>query len=75
MKLTCNIDARGCRIRGISGTIVMLLAVLLALAVWLTGWNWLWWPVAGCALAAAAQLFEAANGWCVLRAIRGKIGI
>ena len=75
MKLTCNIDARGCRVRGISGTLMMLLAVLLALAVWLTGWNWLWWSVAGCALAAAAQLFEAANGWCVLRAMGYKTRI
>lgn len=72
MKFTCNIDAKGARVRGIGGTILMLLAILLALAVWLTGLNWLWWPVAGCTLGGAVQLFEAANSWCVFRAMGYK---
>ena len=75
MKLTCNIDAKGSRVRGISGTILMGLAILSALAVWLTGWNWLWWATAGCALGCAVQLFEAANGWCVLCAMGFKTKI
>ncbi len=72
MKLKCNIDAQGSRIRGISGSAFMVLAIVLALVAWCTSWSWLWWPVAGCALGGAAQLFEAANSWCVIRAMGYK---
>jgi hypothetical protein len=75
MALQCNIDAKGSRIRGIGGTILMALAVILVLLAWFTGWNWLWWPVAGCSLGGAIQLFEAANSWCVIRAMGYKTKI
>jgi hypothetical protein len=69
MKLQCNIDDSGARLRGISGTVLMALAILLALTAWCTGWSWLWWPTAGCALGGAVQLFEANQRWCVIRAM------
>lgn len=72
MKLSCNIDQRGSKVRGISGTILMALAIMLALLAWFTGWNWLWWPVVGCGLGGAMQLFEAANSWCMIRAMGFK---
>ncbi len=75
MKLECNIDAQGSRVRGTVGTLILVLAVLLALAAWLTGWNWLWWPTAGCTVAANVMLFQAANSWCAIRAMGGKTGI
>jgi hypothetical protein len=75
MKLSCNIDQQGSRVRGISGTILMVLAISMTLAAWFTGWNWLWWPIAGCGIGGAAQLFEAANSWCVIRAMGYKTRI
>ncbi|HMD53629.1 MAG TPA: hypothetical protein VKJ65_03645 [Phycisphaerae bacterium] len=75
MALTCNIDQRGRMVRGIAGTVFMILAIAMAIASWLTGMVWLWWLVALFAALGAFTLFEAANGWCVLRAMGIKTKI
>lgn len=63
--MQCNIDARGKRARFISGCLCMIVAVV----VWVM-WNW----IAGLviALAAGFQIFEARQGWCVMRAMGFK---
>ncbi|MEX2216076.1 MAG: hypothetical protein WD768_18335 [Phycisphaeraceae bacterium] len=72
--MQCNIDARGKKVRLLSGIIVSLIAaVLLALrAVGVLEGTWPW--VVGGLLAAlgAFQVFEARAGWCIVRAMGFK---
>ncbi|MDA8378148.1 MAG: hypothetical protein M0Z50_14035 [Planctomycetia bacterium] len=42
MKLNCNIDSQGSLIRGIGGSTLLGLAIVLALVAWCTSWSWLW---------------------------------
>ena len=66
--VTCNIDARGRRIRQVTGYLALTAALPLALAAVVLG-NW---PmgVAATVLAAGGGLglFEARRGWCMVRA-------
>ncbi|MCL5946047.1 MAG: hypothetical protein M1472_04250 [Planctomycetes bacterium] len=75
MKLNCNIDSQGSLIRGIGGSTLLGLAIVLALVAWCTSWSWLWWLIAVCTMGGVAQLFEAANSWCVIRALGYKTKI
>jgi len=71
--MQCNIDARGKRLRLISGLVNCAAGVvLLVLARFGVGPGWLW--VLGVLLLAAGafQVFEARAGWCVLRAMGVK---
>ena len=75
--MQCNLDARGKSIRLISGSIVLVIGVGLAVVVamgWLTGW-WLWAVAAGLIVAGAFQIYEGWCGWCVLRAMGFKTPI
>lgn len=59
----CNIDSKGRTIRAINAFILMLVALF----VW-----WIQWPVWISAILGACGLFsgfEAAKGWCALRAM------
>ena len=72
--MQCNIDARGKRIRLISGAIdcgagVVLLVV--AAVVW-PGQLWIWVVGSVAMLAGAFQVFEGRAGWCAVRAMGFK---
>lgn len=73
----CNIDAKGKAVRLIWGIVMLLIGVgagaAAALAVW-TGWAA--WTVAGvCTAAGLLGVYEARNGWCVVRAMGFKTPI
>ncbi len=72
MSHACNIDARGKTIRMVMGWIFLLAAVALGLAAWLLARYWLWLPMGGCFVVGAVMVYEAANRWCVLRAMGVK---
>jgi len=73
MGLTCNIDRRGKRVRAILGAVLILSALGLAIAAWTTGRHTAFGVPAGIALLAGLfGLFEAANGWCAVRAMGCK---
>lgn len=75
MKLACNIDSRGIRVRLIGGCLLGGISILLAIAAWWSAATWLWWPAGGLALGSAVMIFEARRGWCVLRAMGFKTRI
>ena len=65
MALTCNIDRKGRIARAISGALTLVVAVLC--------WMYLDPLLAVLfVLAGLFQLFEAAKGWCVMRAMGMK---
>lgn len=73
MGLTCNIDRRGKRVRAILGVILVLGALGFAAGAWMTGRYVAFGLPAGMALLAGLfGLFEAANGWCAVRAMGYK---
>jgi hypothetical protein len=72
MKLTCNIDVRGARLRRVWGVLCILTGAVLAGMAWAAGPWWLW-IIAGAAVAAGAfALFEARKKWCAMRALGVK---
>lgn len=75
MKLTCNIDPKGSRMRQLGGSMLLVLAVALAIVAWGTRTAWLWYPAAGLAAGGGFMLFEGLNGWCALRAMGFKTKI
>jgi hypothetical protein len=72
MALVCNINARGKRTRLIIGLLLLLAAILAGI--------WGWWKgpaiflifAAVLALAGGFSVFEAAAGWCAVRAMGFK---
>jgi len=69
MKLTCNIDERGAKVRRIWGLLCFAVAAAAAgLAVIASLW-WLGLLAAGSAAAGALAFYEARNKWCVIRAM------
>ena len=73
MFLQCNLDAKGKRLRLISGLITLLLAVVFAvLAATQAVGAWACYVAGGSAVAAAFQLFEARAGWCAFKAMGSK---
>ncbi len=73
MALTCNIDQRGRTFRFVMGafleTIGMLLGVLWFLEILP---EWAIWPAVGVWVAGMGVIFEAAVGWCAVRAMGFK---
>ena len=68
--LVCNIDRKGRAMRAAFGVVCLVLAAAGGVIVWLAGLGfWGWAAVAGVALGGLFGLFEAANGWCVVRAL------
>jgi hypothetical protein len=55
-----NIDSRGRRARVLTGLILLIAAIIAALKIW--------WLGAILGVAALFTFFEAARGWCVMRA-------
>jgi hypothetical protein len=72
--MRCNIDARGRLARLICGILTLIasitLVVLSSIAV-LTAWWW-WLIAALLAIGGGFQIFEAATGWCIMRAMGFK---
>jgi hypothetical protein len=70
MPLTCNIDAKGKRVRFFAGIFQLLTGIALAIFwAWPTG-GWWRWAVAGTLVFTGSfGLFEARAGWCVVRAM------
>jgi hypothetical protein len=76
MGLTCNIDARGKRMRFINGIILLLIGLAIALFwAWPGGLFVAWIIAAFCVLGGAFCVFEARAGWCALRAMGIKTKI
>jgi hypothetical protein len=72
--MQCNIDARGKRVRLISGVIVALIGVVMlagAAGGALTG-GWPWGIGLAALLGGGFQIFEGWAGWCALRAMGFK---
>lgn len=70
--MTCNIDRRGKRVRGAAGVVCALIGAALAAWALLGAGLWVWVGAAAFVAAGAFSLFEAANGWCAVRAIGWK---
>jgi len=67
---TCNIDARGKRVRLIGGVLTTLVAVVLAIATLLgTLPLWVAFVALGTLVGGLFQIYEARAGWCVMRAM------
>lgn len=67
--MQCNIDARGKRVRLVSGIIVTVMGVVL-LTAWIIGeTGWLAIAAGVMVLVGGFQIFEAKAGWCALRAL------
>ena len=73
MALTCNIETKGRRARLISGILVLVAGIALAVAwAWPAGW-WLAWLASLLTMGFGLfQIFEAWKGWCVIRALGFK---
>lgn len=68
--LNCNIDQRGRKLRLFLGAFIESIGLLLA-ALWFFAVTppWAIWPAAAVWLAGVFVLFEAAMGWCAVRAM------
>ena len=76
MKLTPNIDERGCRRRTRGGIAVLVLGAVLLGAWAIPTGDALPWSLGLVGLAAGAfMIFEGRNAWCVLRALGFKTRI
>ncbi len=74
--MTCNIDARGKRVRLVIGMVSFAFGCVLLLAWALPTASATAWAVSGAAIAAGAfAIFEARKGWCALRALGFKTRI
>lgn len=70
MVLTCNIDAKGKRVRLLGGVATLMVAAVLAVLCWVNVLpGWVWFVAAGAAIGGAFQIFEARAGWCAVRAM------
>jgi len=76
MALTCNIDARGKKVRLINGIVTVALA-LAVLGFWAipVGSIIAWGLFAVLLISGAFMIFEARAGWCVVRAMGFKTPI
>jgi hypothetical protein len=72
MKLTCNIDERGARLRRVWGVLCILAGIVLGALAWAVGPWWLWIGAAVAVAAGAFALFEARKKWCAMRALGVK---
>lgn len=73
MKLACNIDRRGRIVRLVMG--IVLIAIALPLLIFWAPANGLYaWAVSvGVLISGIFGLFEAAKGWCLMRAIGCRV--
>ena len=72
MALVCNINARGKRTRLIIGLLLLLAAILAGIVGWWKG-SPLFFIFSGIlAVAGGFSVFEAAAGWCAVRAMGFK---
>jgi len=73
MALTCNIDAKGKKIRLINGIVTVGIALIL-MGFWaIPAGTIVPWVVVGIVLLSGAfMIFEARAGWCVVRAMGMK---
>lgn len=70
MGLTCNIDRRGRAVRAVGGAVALALSAFGGALVWLADLGlWGWAATATIAAFGVLGLFEAANGWCAVRAM------
>jgi len=76
MGLTCNIDAKGKKVRFINGIVTVLIALVLA-AFWAipAGTAIPWMVTAFVFLSGAFMIFDARASWCVIRAMGSKTKI
>ncbi len=76
MALTCNIDARGKKVRLINGIVTTAIA-LGVLGIWAipTGSPIAWALCTFLLLAGGFMIFEARAGWCIVRAMGFKTRI
>jgi hypothetical protein len=71
MGFSCNIDRAGRNLRGISGVIFLAMGILFLIRCWPP--NWKQWVIGVILLAIGGfQIFEAAIGWCAVRAMGFK---
>src|SRR5262249_41046868 len=75
MALACNINRKGRWVRGISGGVLLMAAVVLAGLGWPASGGVRWTLVIGVGLLGGFQVFEALAGWCVVKALGGKTPI
>jgi len=70
---TCNIDQRGKSIRFALGAFIEAVGLLLGV-LWFFGVtpSWTIWPAAAIWVSGVFVLFEAAMGWCAVRAMGFK---
>ena len=76
MGLTCNIDAKGKKVRLINGIVTVVLA-LAVLGFWAipSGFIVAWALFAFLLISGSFMIFEARAGWCVVRAMGFKTKI
>ena len=72
MKFACNIDAQGRKARLITGIVVDVVGIALALAGSLTGTMITLIAGAVLSFAGSFMILEGLTGWCVLRALGFK---
>ena len=72
--MQCNIDARGKLARLIWGIVLLAIAVamLILRGVGVLEGAWPWWLGGALAAGGAFAVFEARQGWCVMRAMGFK---
>ncbi len=76
MALTCNIDAKGKKVRLINGLVTTAIAVVLVFAWAIPYPSLLSWVITGVMLISGAfMIFEGWAGWCVMRAMGFKTKI
>jgi hypothetical protein len=70
MALTCNIDAKGKRVRLIYGLVLLVVGIALIFLWAARAGSLLSWIIAVCCLMGGAfGVFEARAGWCAIRAM------
>lgn len=70
MALTCNIDARGKRVRLIFGMLLLVAGMaLMFLWAWPAATPLPWIVAVCCVVGGAFVVFEARSGWCAIRAM------
>ena len=74
--MTCNIDARGKRVRLVIGVATFAVGCVLLLAWAIPAASAVAWVVSAATIAGGAfAIFEARKGWCALRAMGFKTPI
>ena len=70
MRLSCNIDSRGKRLRLILGLFNLVVGLVLTILWALPSGGWVSWTICVVVVMLGGfQIFEARAGWCVVRAM------